>query len=77
MTLSRRSKFLWLGSSLAPLVIGMSRLELRHVQNKAQAEGRYGISYDPGFLVLGLEGLGIVLLIAGILSTLIDLRRTR
>jgi len=77
VTVSLRSKILLTGSLVAPLAIGWSKIELWQIQKEARAVGQEILAYDPGFLLLGLVTLGIVLLIAGIVSTLIDFRRFR
>jgi hypothetical protein len=77
MTVSRHSKILLVGSVVAPLAIGYSKIELWQMQKEARAAGQEVLAYDPGFILLGLVTLGIVLLIAGIVPTLIDLFRSR
>jgi len=77
VTVSLRSKILLTGSLVAPLAIGWSKIELWQIQKEARAVGQEVLAYDPGFFLLGLVTLGILLLIAGIVSTLIDFRRTR
>jgi hypothetical protein len=77
MTVSQHSKFLLAGSVVTPLAIGSSKIELWQMQKEARVAGQEVLVYDPGFIILGLVTLGIVLLGAGIVSTLIDLFRSR
>jgi hypothetical protein len=65
------------GSMIAPLAIGWTKIELWQMQKEARAAGQEILAYDPGFLLLGLVTLGVVFLIAGIVSILIDFSRSR
>jgi len=77
MTVSQRSRFLLVGSCITPLATGFPKMELWKIQKEARAAGQVVLAYDPGFVFLGLVVQGVVFLIAGLVSMVINFRHAR
>jgi hypothetical protein len=77
MTVSRRTKALAAMGSLAPISIIATRLEIARFIAKAKREGATSVWVDPGPLPKVLLVLGLVFVVAAVISFISDLRGAR
>jgi len=75
--ISRRSKLLLAGSTLAPIAVAIVRYQFLHAQQEAKNAGAVLMSFDPGFIDDGILVMGILCLATALISLIIDFLRTR
>lgn len=77
MTISRRSRLLFLGSTLAPISILIVELMYRHAKEIAHQKGATLLTYHPGFLFTAMALVGATCFIGALISTASDSLRAR
>lgn len=77
MTISRRSRFLFLGSTSAPIAILPVGFTYRHEKNVAQENGQYLLTYHPGIWFTAMVLVGAALFVAALISIGRDFWRNR
>lgn len=77
MTLSRRSLLLLLGSTLAPISIGIASFQYRQAQHEAKAGGGFLLDFYPAHIFTAMLVLGIACFVSALISLLLDYLRAQ
>jgi hypothetical protein len=75
MIVTRRSRILLYGAALSPTAIVVFKLNKSDAVREAEVQGAHLLSFEPGFLILGLFFIGLVCALAAIASIIVDIRR--
>jgi hypothetical protein len=77
MTISHRSRFLLLGSGLAPLAAAIVRFQYWRLQREAGAGGGFVLDFHPAYIFTAMALVGITCFVGVLISLLLDYVHTK
>jgi hypothetical protein len=77
VTISRRSCFLFLRATFAPIAILLVGFMYRHEKQVAQEKGQFFLPYHPGPWFTAMALMGVAIFVGALISISSDFWRTR